>query len=77
MLGPCFCYAVHCSPSTFAIISLEKRELIALLCCILDGMWLLLPFPHGAVGWSVVCDCGISRSYSLTLSRRTCSFRCP
>ena len=22
--------------------------------------------PHGAVGWSVVCDCGISWSYSLT-----------
>ena len=21
--------------------------------------------PHGAVGWSAVCDCGISRSYSL------------
>ena len=20
--------------------------------------------PHGAVGWSVVCDCGISWSYS-------------
>ena len=24
------------------------------------------PLPHGAVGWSVVCDCGISLSYSLT-----------
>ena len=22
--------------------------------------------PHGAMGWSEVCDCGISRSYSLT-----------
>ena len=22
--------------------------------------------PHGAVGWSAVCDCGISWSYSLT-----------
>ena len=21
--------------------------------------------PHGAVGWSAVCDCGISGSYSL------------
>ena len=21
-----------------------------------------LPLPHGAVGWSVVCDCGISWS---------------
>ena len=22
--------------------------------------------PHGAVGWSAVCDCGISLTYSLT-----------
>ena len=27
-----------------------------------------LPFPNDAVGWSVVCDCGISRSFSLTFS---------
>ena len=35
---------------------------------------LLMPFdcycsvslPHGALGWSAVCDCGISWSYSLT-----------
>ena len=26
--------------------------------------------PHGAVGWSAVCDCGISWSYSLTLLPR-------
>ena len=24
-----------------------------------------MALPHGAVGWSVVCDCGISLSYSL------------
>ena len=24
-----------------------------------------MALPHGAVGWSAVCDCGISRSYSL------------
>ena len=23
--------------------------------------------PHGAVGWTAVCDCGFVRSYSLTL----------
>ena len=22
--------------------------------------------PHGAMGWSAVCDCGVSWSYSLT-----------
>ena len=25
-----------------------------------------MALPHGTVGWSAVCDCGISRSYSLT-----------
>ena len=30
--------------------------------------------PHGAVGWSAVCDCGMSRSYSLAFSwKRTSS----
>ena len=24
--------------------------------------------PHAAVGWSAVCDCGISWTYSLTVS---------
>ena len=28
--------------------------------CLRDVMLLLLPLPHGALGWSVVCDCGIS-----------------
>ena len=26
-----------------------------------------MALPHGAVGWSAVCDCGISGLYSLTL----------
>ena len=25
-----------------------------------------MALPHGAVGWSTVCDCGSSRSYPLT-----------
>ena len=29
--------------------------------------------PHGAVGWSAVCDCGISWSYSLTFGRNPVS----
>ena len=28
--------------------------------------WCLVALPHGAVGWSAVCDCGIFCSYSLT-----------
>ena len=31
VFGLCFCYAVLCVPSRFAIISLGKRELVALL----------------------------------------------
>ena len=48
--------------SSFAIISLEKRQLVALTllssCC-------HVALPHDVVGWSVVCDFGISWSYLL------------
>ena len=27
-----------------------------------------MALPRGAMGWSAVCDCGISLSYSLTIS---------
>ena len=27
-----------------------------------------LALPHGAMGWSAVCDCGISYSYTCTLT---------
>ena len=53
--------------NSFAIISLRKRELVALL-CVLAARWLSLcsvSQPHSAVGWSVDCDCGISWSYLL------------
>ena len=49
-----FCFTVLCVLSSFAIISLGKKELDA-----------FLTLPRGAMGWSVVCDCGFSRSYSL------------
>ena len=31
-----------------------------------NSSYLSLSLPHDGVGWSAVCDCGISRSYSLT-----------
>ena len=41
----------------------RKREFVAFtLVCVAVSL------PHGAVGWSVVCDCGISWSYSLTVA---------
>ena len=59
-----FCGVVPGIFSSLAIILLRKRELVAILklCC-----WCLFSVPrsHGAVGWSAVCDCGISWSVSL------------
>ena len=59
------CFVVLCAitSSSFAIISLGKRErcLLYFRCC---RSFALL---RGAMVWSVVCDCGISWSYSLTL----------
>ena len=58
-----FCCALLCVHSSFAIISMGKRELVALLClsswCLVIVLWLFLK------GLSAVCDCGISWSNSL------------
>ena len=46
-----------CVLSSFAIILMWKRELVALL----GSSWCnFVALPHGALGWSAVCDCGIS-----------------
>ena len=60
----CTLLYVHFS---IAIILVGKRELVALFnlsswCLVMVG-WLFLAVP---MGLSAVCDCGISRSYSLT-----------
>ena len=51
------CFVVH---SSFAIISMGNFALFVYLvsrdCCVAH--------PHDATGLNVVCDCGISRSYS-------------
>ena len=59
-----FRFAILCVPSSFAIILLGKRERVALR--LLCRCYRPLTFPRGAKGWSVVCDCGIFWSYSLT-----------
>ena len=53
-----FCYALLCVLSMLAIILKRKRELVALL--LLSYGSLVTVLPNGAVGWSAVCDCGIS-----------------
>ena len=57
-----FCLCINFVLSSFEIILMGKRELVALLCL---SSWCLVivvfvAFPHGAVCWSAVCDCGIS-----------------
>ena len=45
-----------CVLSSFAIILMGKRELVALFCV---SSWCLVALPHGAVSWFAVRDCGI------------------
>ena len=47
-----FCYAILCVHSSFAIISMGKRELVSPDCC--------MALSHDVIGLSAVCDCGIS-----------------
>ena len=61
-----FCCALLYVHSSFAIIVMGKRELVASLwsreCCV--------ALPHDATGLSAVCDCGISYSYSLSFFKQ-------
>ena len=55
-----FCCALLCVHSSFAIISMKKRELVALLCL---SSWFsrycCVALLHNGRGSSAVCDCGI------------------
>ena len=50
------CCTLLCVLSSFAIILMGKRELVALLCL---SSWCPLALPHGAMSWFAVCDCSI------------------
>ena len=53
-----FCYASLCVYSTFAIILKRCLAIIvSQMYCYYKGS---VAVPHGVVGWSAVCDCGIS-----------------
>ena len=54
----CFVVPYFVSNTSFAIILMGKRELVALLC--LSFWFLVIVVPCGATGLSAVCDCGIS-----------------
>ena len=61
-MGCCNC-SMFCSVllfyvhSSFSIILMGKRELVALLFFVFDCC---VALPHGTTGLSAVCDCGIS-----------------
>ena len=55
----CRC-ALLCVQSSFAIISMGKRELLALLCLSFCCLVIAVALPHDATGLSPVCDCCIS-----------------
>ena len=59
MYGPCF--VVLSVVSSFAIILLGKRALVALIFCLLMtcDCW-SVSLPHGAMDWPAVCDYGFS-----------------
>ena len=58
-----FCCTLLNVHSSFAIVLVGKRELVAFLVS-LGGC---VALPRGAMGLSAVCDCSISCSYSLTI----------
>ena len=64
-----FCCTLLYVHSSFAIILMSIRELVALhivfpILVSRDGY---VALPRGAMSLPAVCDCGISRSYSLTM----------
>ena len=59
-----FWYVYFCVLSSFEIMLMRKRERAGCLAFIVFKMSCYckcpVALPHGAVGWSAVCDCGIS-----------------
>ena len=55
MFVPCFAVQCFVSFLVLQIILMGKTELVAIW-----SSWCLVALPHIAVGWSAVCDCGIS-----------------
>ena len=55
-----FCCALLCAHSSFSIILMGKRELVALLSLSSWSRDCCVTLPRDALGLSAVCNCGIS-----------------
>ena len=55
-----FCCALICVFSSFAIILIGKRVLVALLFIFLGSRDCCVALPHDAMGLTAECNCGIS-----------------
>ena len=65
-----FCSAVLCVLYSFVIISLgkERAGCFTFVVFLMSCRCYYLTIPHGAMGWSVVCESGIYWSYSLLIT---------
>ena len=72
VLGMCvwsrFCDTFLCAISSLEIISFRKRGVLNFKCIfsfisVSLFVCVLMSILQGAMGWSVICDCGISCSY--------------
>ena len=65
----CLCFAMHYFVFILVLQSLEEEKKAGCFAFVVLQMYNYYKFsvalPHGSLGWSVVCDCGISYSYSL------------
>ena len=60
LCGSLFWFALLYVLSSFAIILTRNRKRVALLLLLILAVMLPVALPHGAVGLSAICDCGIS-----------------
>ena len=71
MFGPCFVMQYLISFLALQLQCIPLGEVRAgcftlIVFLLLCGCLCSVSLPHGAVGWSAVCECGISWSYLLT-----------
>ena len=64
MFGPCFVVLYLVSFQVLQQSRWRRESWLLYFSCLLNAMWLLSFF--ASMGWSAMCDCGISWSYSFS-----------